>query len=50
MMKIIIPFIVVVWIVLTKLSVLGPSVLVILGEMTHFLSGCWGPSSPPKVL
>jgi hypothetical protein len=38
-MEIIIPFIIAVWIVLTKLSVLGPSVLVILGEMTHFLSG-----------
>jgi hypothetical protein len=39
MMEIIIPFIIVVWIVLTKLSVLGPSVLVILCDMTHFLSG-----------
>jgi hypothetical protein len=38
MMEIIIPFIIVVQIVLTKLSVLRPSVLVILGEMTHFLS------------
>jgi hypothetical protein len=38
-MEIIIPFIIVVRIVLTKLSVLRPSVLVILGEMTHFLSG-----------
>jgi hypothetical protein len=39
MMEIILPFIIVVRIVLTKLSVLRPSVLVILGEMTHFLSG-----------
>jgi hypothetical protein len=38
MMEIIIPFIIVVRIVLTKLSVLRPSVLVILGEMPHFLS------------
>jgi hypothetical protein len=38
MMEIIVPFIIVVRIVLTKLSVLRPSVLVILGEMTHFLS------------
>ena len=39
MMKIIIPFIIIVRIVLTKLSALRSSVLVILGEMTHFLSG-----------
>jgi hypothetical protein len=39
MMEIIVPFIIVVRIVLTKLSVLRPSVLVILDEMTHFLSG-----------
>jgi hypothetical protein len=39
MMEIIIPFIVIVGIVLTKLSVLRSLVLVILGEMTHFLSG-----------
>jgi hypothetical protein len=39
MMEIIIPFIIVVQIVLTKLSVLRPLVLVILGEMTHFLTG-----------
>jgi hypothetical protein len=39
MMEIIIPFIIIVGIVLTKLSVLRSSVLVILGEMTHFLSG-----------
>jgi hypothetical protein len=38
MMEIIIPFIIVVRIILTKLSVLRPLVLVILGEMTHFLS------------
>jgi hypothetical protein len=38
MMEIIIPFIIVVRIVLTKLSVLRPSVLVTLGEVTHFLS------------
>jgi hypothetical protein len=39
MMEIIIPFIIVVGIVLTKLSMLRSSVLVILGEMTHSLSG-----------
>jgi hypothetical protein len=39
MMEIIIPFITVVRIVLTKLFMLRPSVLVILGEMTHFLGG-----------
>jgi hypothetical protein len=39
MMEIIVPFIIVVRIVLTKLSVLRPSVLVILDERTHFLSG-----------
>ena len=39
MMEIIIPFIIIVGIVLTKLSVLRSSVLIILGEMTHFLSG-----------
>ena len=39
MMEIIIPFIIVVGVVLTKLSVLRSSVLVILGEMTHFFSG-----------
>jgi hypothetical protein len=38
MMEIIIPFIIVERIVLTKLSVLRASVLVILGDMTHFLS------------
>jgi hypothetical protein len=39
MMEIIMPFIIIVGIVLTKLSVLRPSALVILGEMTHFLNG-----------
>jgi hypothetical protein len=39
MMEIIIPFIIIVGIVLMKLSALRSSVLVILGEMTHFLSG-----------
>jgi hypothetical protein len=38
-MEIIIPFVIVVQIVLTKLSVLRPSVLIILSDMTHFLSG-----------
>jgi hypothetical protein len=38
MMEIIILFVIVVGVVLTKLSVLRSSVLVILGEMTHFLS------------
>jgi hypothetical protein len=36
MMKVIVPFIINVWIFLTKLPVLGPSVLVVLGEVTHF--------------
>jgi hypothetical protein len=39
MTEIIIPFVIIVRIVLTKLSTLRSSVLVILGEMTHFLSG-----------
>jgi hypothetical protein len=39
MMEIIIPFVIVVGVVLTKLSVLRSSVLVILGEMTYFFSG-----------
>jgi hypothetical protein len=39
MMEIIIPFVIIVGIVLTKLSALRSSVLVILSEMTHFLSG-----------
>ena len=37
-MEIIIPFIIIVGIVLTKLSALRSSILVILSEMTHFLS------------
>jgi hypothetical protein len=36
MMKITLPFIIIVWIFLTKLLVLGPSVLVVLGEVMHF--------------
>jgi hypothetical protein len=39
MLEIIIPFIIIVGIILTKLPLLRPSVLVILSEMTHFLSG-----------
>jgi hypothetical protein len=39
MLEIIIPFVIIVGVVLTKLSVLKSSVLVILSEMTHFLSG-----------
>jgi hypothetical protein len=39
MMEIIIPFVIIVGIVLTKLSTLRSSVLVILSEMTHFLIG-----------
>jgi hypothetical protein len=38
MVKIVVPFIFIDWILLTKLHVLGPLVLVILSEMTHFLS------------
>jgi hypothetical protein len=38
MMEIIIPLIIIVGIVLTKLSALRSSVLVILSKMTHFLS------------
>jgi hypothetical protein len=37
-MEIIIPFIIIVGIVLTKLFALRSSILVILSEMTHFLS------------
>jgi hypothetical protein len=40
MVKIVVPFIIIDWALLTKLPVLGPSVLVILSEMTHFL-GCF---------
>jgi hypothetical protein len=36
MMKVIVPFIIIEWIFLAKLPVLGPSVLVILSEVTHF--------------
>jgi hypothetical protein len=42
MMKITIPFIIIEWILLTKLPVLGSSVLVILGEVTHFFGGLSG--------
>jgi hypothetical protein len=38
MMKIVVPFVFIDWALLTKLPVLGPSVLVILSEMTHFFS------------
>jgi hypothetical protein len=38
MVKIVVPFIFIDWALLTKLLVLGPSVLVILSQMTHFLS------------
>jgi hypothetical protein len=38
MIKIIVPFIFVEWALLTKLPVLGPSVMIILSKMTHFLS------------
>jgi UDP-N-acetylmuramyl pentapeptide phosphotransferase/UDP-N-acetylglucosamine-1-phosphate transferase len=39
MMEIIIPLVIIIGIVLAKLSTLRSSVLVILGEMTHFLGG-----------
>jgi hypothetical protein len=38
MIKIIVPFIVNVWVLLTKLPMLRPSVLVILSKMTHLFS------------
>jgi hypothetical protein len=38
MMEIIIPFVIIVGIILKKLPVLRSSILVILSEMTHFLS------------
>jgi hypothetical protein len=38
MVKIVVPFIFIDWAFLTKLPVLGPSVLVILSEMMHLLS------------
>jgi hypothetical protein len=36
--KIVVPFIFIDWALLMKLPVLGPSVLVVLSEMTHLLS------------
>jgi hypothetical protein len=39
MMEIFIPFILVVEALLVQLSVLGPSVLLILSKMTYFFSG-----------
>jgi hypothetical protein len=36
MMKVIVPFIIIDWAFLTKLPMLGPSVLVILSKVTHF--------------
>jgi hypothetical protein len=39
MMEVVIPFVFIAWAFLMKLPVLRPSVLVILGKMTHFLSG-----------
>jgi hypothetical protein len=38
-MKVTVSFIIIEWIFLAKLPMLGPSVLVILGEVTHFFSG-----------
>jgi hypothetical protein len=38
MMKVIIPFIIIDWILVTKLSLLRPSSLVILGDVMHFFS------------
>jgi hypothetical protein len=38
MMKVIVPFIIIDWAFLTKLPVLGPLVLAILSEVTHFFS------------
>jgi hypothetical protein len=38
MMKVIVPFIIIDWAFLTKLPMLGPSVLAILSEVTHFFS------------
>jgi hypothetical protein len=38
MTEIVVPFIFIEWDLLTKLPVLGPSVMVILGKMMHFLS------------
>jgi hypothetical protein len=39
MVKVGVPFIIIDWAFLTKLPVLGPTVLVILSEVTHFLGG-----------
>jgi hypothetical protein len=39
LMKVTIPFIIIEWTFLVKLPVLGPSVLIILSEVTHFFSG-----------
>jgi hypothetical protein len=39
MIKVTVPFIIIEWIFLAKLPVLGPSVLVILCEVTHFFGG-----------
>jgi hypothetical protein len=39
MVKVVVPFIIIDWAFLTKLPVLGPTVLVILSEVTHFLGG-----------
>ena len=39
MMKVIIPFIIINWAFLTKLPMLGPSVLFVLSEVTHFFIG-----------
>jgi hypothetical protein len=39
MMKVVVPFVIIEWIFLVKLPVLGPSVLVILSEVTHFFGG-----------
>jgi hypothetical protein len=39
MMKVVVPFIVIVWVFLAKLPVLGPSILVILCEVMHFFGG-----------
>jgi hypothetical protein len=38
MMKGVVPFIIIDWAFLTKLPLLGPSVLVILSDVTHFFS------------
>jgi hypothetical protein len=38
-MKVTLPFIIIVWIFLVKLPVLGPSILVILSEVTHLFGG-----------